>query len=581
MNKLVLILVAIFMSFSSVAQLVFERNDYIKQNSVQINDSEQVDALFGYSLAASDNLLVIGAPRESSGGEKGGAVYLLYGNNQNGLNAHPFNIRISQDTPGVTGNTEDGDFFGGEVVIGYFAERPAGLCQGPSCNGWRDVIVGVPGETVTGVEKTGMVNILFGGNPDCTAMGSTLCDALGSFHQGTDSIIGINEPDDRYGTAMVVGDFNEDMADDLVIGVPREDLTNVFEATDGGSISVLYGDSSNLADFFAEGLTSYWDESFSQQNLTGQARDDENFGYALAAGDFNRDGQDDLAVGVPNDVQTDGANRIGGSINVIYGLPYEAGALVDPGGLTFTGNRDFNQDFEDVFSPPMIGVSEDGDDFGYALASGDFNKDGYDDLAIGVPGEDVSNNTISNAGAVAIMYGSDQTTLLDFSGGLTSSGNQLLFQGNNGINGAAESGDRFGSVLAVGDMNSDGVDDLIVGNYLEDVGDVKNAGAVSIIYGYENIGLQASNNDIQFDQSSLSNPGVVTENFQFGYSLAVGDFDCDGKDDLAIGSRGSYVNSLSTVYYPGAVTIIYQKEHDLISRLPMEEVDWGDCLPSE
>ena len=377
----------------------------------------------------------------------------------------------------------------------------------------------------------------------------------------------------------MVGDFNNDDADDLVIGIPSEDLFNVFEATNAGAISFMSGDSSNFADIFAEGLTSYWDEMFNQQNLTGQARDDEKFGSALAAGDFNGDGQDDLAIGVPNDVQTDGANRAGGSINVMYGLPYELGAVVDPAGLTITGNRHFNQDFDDLIAPPMLGNSEEGDRFGSALASGDFDGDGYDDLAIGVPGEDVNNNTISNAGAIAVMYGSSQVTLLDLSGGLSSERNQLLFQGSNGINGTAEENDNFGSVLAVGDMNSDGVDDLIVGNYLEDVNGVANAGTVAIIFGLANVGLQGANNDIQFNQATLSNPGVLTANFQFGYSLAVGDFDCDGKDDLAIGSRGKYGIFIAPTYYDGAVTILYQQQHDLIARLPMEDVDWGDCVP--
>ena len=129
-------------------------------------------------------------------------------------------------------------------------------------------------------------------------------------------------------------------------------------------------------------------------------------------------------------------------------------------------------------------------------------------------------------------------------------------------------------------MNGDTVDDLIVGIPLEDVGSVENAGAVSIIYGLRNVGLHGTNNDTLFHQETLTNPGVLTENFQFGYSLAVGDFDCDGKDDLAIGSKGSYRDSLiQTTYYHGAVTIMYQRQHDLISRLPMEEVDWGDCVP--
>jgi hypothetical protein len=426
-----------------------------------------------------------------------------------------------------------------------------------------------------------MINILDRGNPDCTEIISD-CDALDAIHQDTSGISGATNPGDQFGSAMAVGDFNDDGADDLAIGIPGEDLPNINDATNGGSIQVVMGDSDNLTDFWAEGLTAFWDEIYSQQNLTGDARDDERFGSALAAGDFNNDGQDDLVVGVPFDVQTNGIgssdNVTGGSINLLYGLPYSPGTV---GGLTITGNRHFNQDSDDLITPAMLGNSEEGDKFGAALAVGDFDNDGYDDLAIGIPGEDVLNNTVVDAGAIAIMYGSPQNIsgLADLTGGLNTAGNQLLFQGNDGINGTAETNDRFGSVLAVGDMNSDGVDDLIVGNYQEDVNGVEDAGTVAIIYGLENVGLHGANNDIQFNQATLSNPGVLTENFQFGYSLAVGDFDCDGKDDLAIGSRGFDGSLFDPVYYHGAVTILYQKEHDLISKLPMEDVDWGDCVP--
>ena len=65
------------------------------------------------------------------------------------------------------------------------------------------------------------------------------------------------------------------------------------------------------------------------------------------------------------------------------------------------------------------------------------NGDGYDDLAIGVPNEDV---TGTDDGAVNVVYGSIN--------GLTSLGNQLWTQGTTGIEGTAESGDLFGSTLA-------------------------------------------------------------------------------------------------------------------------------------
>jgi hypothetical protein len=78
------------------------------------------------------------------------------------------------------------------------------------------------------------------------------------------------------------------------------------------------------------------------------------------------------------------------------------------------------------------------DFFGSALAAGDFDGDGEDDLAIGVPGEGVSGK--SGAGAVNVLYGS--------SNGLTSSDDQFWHQDKSGIEDTAEQNDAFGAALA-------------------------------------------------------------------------------------------------------------------------------------
>src|SRR5207249_835937 len=107
-------------------------------------------------------------------------------------------------------------------------------------------------------------------------------------------------------------------------------------------------------------------------------------------------------------------------------------------GLTAKGDDLWTQG-----SRGIRGAAEAGDHFGAALAVGDFNHDGYADLAIGVPGENVGK--AANAGAVAVLYGSGS--------GLTAKGDDLWTQGSGGIRGAAEAGDGFGSALAAGDFN--------------------------------------------------------------------------------------------------------------------------------
>jgi hypothetical protein len=144
--------------------------------------------------------------------------------------------------------------------------------------------------------------------------------------------------------------------------------------------------------------------------------------------DFNGDGFADLAVGVDGE-DADGGVLNSGGVNVIYG---------SAGGLSATATPDqfWTQD-----SPNVDGTAEFGDRFSKALAAGDFNADGFTDLAIGVPGESAS---VSGDGGVGVIYGS--------AGGLSATAipDQLWGQDTPDVEDAAEDFDRFGSALAAG-----------------------------------------------------------------------------------------------------------------------------------
>lgn len=144
----------------------------------------------------------------------------------------------------------------------------------------------------------------------------------------------------------------------------------------------------------------------------------------VAKGDFNGDGTGDLAIGVPD--EDVGKVRDAGAVHVIYGT---AGGLNPP---LFTqafeqaGLRNGFGPFGGVESPEV------GDHFGAALAAGDFDSDGFSDLAIGAPDEDLDvsgvcdlsrcpNPLRADAGVVHVLYGSSL--------GLTSARHQGINQG--------------------------------------------------------------------------------------------------------------------------------------------------------
>jgi hypothetical protein len=301
-------------------------------------------------------------------------------------------------------------------------------------------------------------------------------------------------------TASPRADFNGDGFGDLAVGAPGESQADGVAAA--GAVSVIYGS--------ATGLTSTDDQLWSQDStdvLDGPQKDDE-FGFAVAPGDFNGDGFADLAIGVPYE---DTNQEDSGAVNVLYGTP---------AGLSAGGNQFWTRD-----SDGIIGDERQGAQFGRALATGDFNRDGFADLAAGIPFHDVQNKIV-DAGSVAILYGS--------ASGLTSEGDQALSQDSDGIRNSAEAGDQFGFAVTTGNFDDDGFVDLAAGAPGEDArSGPRAAGAVNVIFGSD-AGL-TGDGDQYWTQDSDGIKGNREADDLFGYALASADLDGDGSGDLAVG----------------------------------------------
>lgn len=443
----------------------------------------------------------IGVPGENVGIKTdAGSVNVIYGSGA-GLTAAGDQI-WHQDSPAVQGVADAGDAFGASIACGNF-----------NLDQYDDLAIGVPGEDVGHEVDAGAVVILFGSTSGLTAAGSQI------WYQDSTGVGEFAESGDRFGDALAAGDFDDDFADDLAIGVPGE---NIGTLNNAGTVNVLYGGSNGLS---AQG-SQVWDQN--SPGVPSIAVGDESFGAALAAADFNNDGFDDLAVGVPGEDPQGGSTTAvdGGAVIILRGASSE---------LTGVGSQFWSQ-------ANLVGDHEHGDAFGYSLAAGDFDDDGFDDLAVGVPGEDVG--SLRSAGAVNVIYGS--ATLL------TSSGNGIWYQGNNGVVGIAETGDAFGATLAGGDLNGDGTDDLAIGVPSEDVGDVADAGAVSVLLGSAT-GLSGSGSQIVHQDADYIE-GVAETADAFGSSVSAGDFNGDGRDDLVAGVPGESVDGIGGA---GAVNVLY------------------------
>jgi hypothetical protein len=293
-------------------------------------------------------------------------------------------------------------------------------------------------------------------------------------------------------------DFDGDGFADLAVGAPYTRAGAVA----AGATQVLYGSGEGLqAD-----RRQVW-RLGRESGLPGTARRGDLLGWAVAAGDFDADGFTDLATSAR-------WRRVGDAWHAGVVFVLRGGSS----GLDRLGAQVWSQD-----SPGIRDGAERLDAFGTTLVAADFDADGYADLAIGAPMEDLRG--APDAGVVHVLYGSPD--------GLTADGSQVWDQASPGVADRPEARDQLGRSLTAGDFDGDGYDDLVIGVPYEG-GRTFRMGIVHVLRG-SSAGLTAAGSQVWGQDS----PGIAERaemRDQFGQSIAVGDFDGDGYDDLIAGA---------------------------------------------
>jgi len=304
------------------------------------------------------------------------------------------------------------------------------------------------------------------------------------------------------------GDINDDGIDDLIIGAKSADPNK----PSSGEVYVVFGEAgARLGPEFElsslDGTSGFVLHGLAQADFCGRA--------VSAAGDVNHDGIDDFLIGAPQ-ADSDGEQE-NGEVYVIFGRSdIGASGVFDLASLDGTNG----------FVCRGLGT---GYRTGRALAPlGDVNADGIDDFVIGSYNADT---TDSATGASYVIFGGV---------GLGASGEIDLaaLNGNDGfsITGPAHN-DRTGfSVAAAGDINQDGVGDIVIGSWGPEA-DTPASGVAYVVFGGASAGSAGT-----IDLGALDglNGFTITgadDTSRIGYSVAgVGDVDDDGADDLLIGA---------------------------------------------
>ncbi|MFE7131431.1 FG-GAP-like repeat-containing protein [Streptomyces sp. NPDC057638] len=392
----------------------------------------------------------------AEGGAPGGAVVVLYGSA-----AGPDPSRrevLTQDSAGVPATSESYDRFGAQTATGDY-----------DADGFTDLAVSASGEDMsfggTYRRNAGQIMVLFGGKKGLTRHGAT------TVRQTVPA-----SADVRRGASLATGDFNGDGRADLATGdystgrggevlygpLSRkgkpvsvvslgltDGQTRVHTALDTGDVT---GD--GITDLVVQvhptrpGVTGRIElHRGTRKGLVPAGRLTGSRGELLinrgatdvhvAVGDLDKDGHADIAVGG----------------DWIHGDPFSAGAVtVVHGGPAGQARRPVQVITQDT--PGVPGSGEEGDFFGHSVSIGDVNADGYGDLAVGTPTENL--RTVADAGQVTVLPGGPR--------GVTGVGARVHHQDSGDIADTVSEYEYFGFAVQLTDLTGDGRADLAIGS---------------------------------------------------------------------------------------------------------------------
>jgi hypothetical protein len=433
---------AVHVLYGSKNGLISLGSQFFREGLSGIPGVPETSDHFGTSLASGDfdndgyADLAIGVPGEDvNGAQDSGVVVILHGS-PTGLHASLPNI--------ITG-VDRGDgpeaLFGSALAIDDWLNphKTSGFGQ----DGLADLAVGAPGANVVHVYSGQMFTPandkvlrkdIHG--PDASRFGAALASgtfqsgnlelAIGApdtdggagavtlekwpatqvLQQGDGTVDGAMESGDGFGSALAAGDLNGDKWDELVVGVPREDVGTTVDA---GIFQVMWTNGSG-------GIAS--GPFYTEEIGGGVVEAGDQFGESLAVGGIGPKGVQALAVGAP--LEDFAATDVG-----------TVGIFRRTTGTTMSGSFFFQG------VGKVDGSQEKADKFGWALSIGKFDTGVTGDLAIGVPHEGIG--SVRGAGAVQVLYGGPT--------GTDGTKEQIWSQDSAGVPDAAETGDRFGATL--------------------------------------------------------------------------------------------------------------------------------------
>jgi len=337
-----------------------------------------------------------------------------------------------------------------------------------------------------------------------------------------DMVIWGNSDFAKLGQSMAIGDFNGDGIDDVAIGSPQQHSAD-GTINDVGFVSVMFG-SSAFKNSDGKVTPDNSNPSMEGVRIFG-ATEFSYVGQLLAAGDLNNDGKADLVI--VSQYRNNKYNLT--RVYVVYGK-----SSFNPKELRLPDNADV------VMQRDESRIS--------SLAIGDVNGDHIDDLVL----------CDNRKERVYILYGS--ASKWNASINLATDSNVVITR-NGGTGGTLNTGDLFYSNaesalgdlqgVAIGDVNKDGIGDIIIGVPKEDTTGRTNGGVVYVFYGKSNF-----TQSLDITSANVRIRGSVA-NDQAGASLAVGDINGDGYGDIIIGAPESMMGVSGSTAGVGKVQVVY------------------------